>query len=83
MAEPLVDPNQRIPHSTASSVAFLGPEGTFSHVAVTDIYPHANLMPQPTITRIFEAVHMSECEFGVVPYENRYVNFWNAFRDIF
>lgn len=52
-------------------VAFLGPEGTFSHVAVRQAFgAHAEALAQPTIADVFAAVERGEAEHGVVPIEN-------------
>lgn len=52
-------------------VAFLGPEGTFSHLAVRSAFgAHAVALAQPTIADVFAAVERGEAEHGVVPIEN-------------
>lgn len=52
-------------------VAYLGPEGTFSHQAVQNIFPgRINQISCSTITRVFDAVINEEVIFGAVPAEN-------------
>lgn len=52
-------------------VAYLGPEGTFTHEAATKQFGKSvTFVPCKTISDIFEAVAASRCEFGVVPIEN-------------
>lgn len=53
------------------SVAFLGPEGTFSQQAAYKHFGHAiHAAPRITIDEIFRAVECGDCQFGVVPVEN-------------
>lgn len=53
------------------SVAFLGPEGTFSHEAVIKYFGHRiKLVPSETIISIFESVTTNKADYGVVPVEN-------------
>jgi chorismate mutase/prephenate dehydratase len=53
------------------SVAFLGPEGTFTQQAALKHFGHAiNATPYPAIDEIFRAVESGACQFGVVPVEN-------------
>ncbi|MDO8524627.1 MAG: prephenate dehydrogenase/arogenate dehydrogenase family protein [bacterium] len=76
----LVD-NQPIKAKKASSIShlkqqgakvgFLGPQGTFSHQAATNLFPNTNkLIPFNAIREIFEAVNNQTIDFGVVPAEN-------------
>ena len=53
-----------------SSVAFLGPEGTFTSEAARIVAPLAERVPLPTITAVLESVRSSSVPFGVVPIEN-------------
>ena len=61
---------------TMTNIAYLGPEGSFSHIAA---YLHAAdrseqlgglLKPSKSIREVFEAVESGDCRVGVVPYEN-------------
>ena len=53
------------------SVAFLGPDGTFSHMAATEFFGNsAEFRPMSRLGDIFEAVSNRSCELGVIPLEN-------------
>jgi len=52
-------------------IAFLGPEGTFSHqAALRSFGSSVEYRPMPTIQAIFEEVARKHCALGVVPIEN-------------
>lgn len=59
-----------------TNIAYLGPEGSFSHIAA---YLHAEdledreggqLKPFGSIDEVFESVEDGDCAWGLVPYEN-------------
>lgn len=52
-------------------VAYLGPEGTFTHAASIKHFGHAAVcVSQSTIDSVFSRVESGECNYGVVPVEN-------------
>jgi chorismate mutase/prephenate dehydratase len=53
------------------SIAYLGPEGTFTHLAAIKIFGSGNnFVPKETITDVFNEIEKNMIEFGVVPLEN-------------
>lgn len=53
------------------NVAFLGPDGTFTHAAVTRQFGHSvRALAFPTIEDVFREVESGNADFGVVPIEN-------------
>lgn len=52
-------------------VAYLGPDGTFSHSAAVKHFGYAmSANPQTSIDKIFKEVEAGNCEYGVIPIEN-------------
>lgn len=52
-------------------VAFLGPEGTFTHSAAIKHFGHQTAtLPASTIHEVFRAVEVGSAHYGVVPVEN-------------
>lgn len=53
------------------NVAYLGPEGTFTHLAARKHFGHAvSLLPLASIDGVFREVESGRVRFGVVPIEN-------------
>ena len=53
------------------TIAFLGPEGTFTQAAAVKHFGYAVLSrPLPTIGAVFDEVESGEADYGVVPVEN-------------
>ncbi len=52
-------------------VAYLGPAGTFSHLAALRYFgSSAGYHPQPSIDEVFKAVEQQRADYGLVPLEN-------------
>lgn len=52
-------------------VAFLGPEGTYTHGAVLKHFGRdVDLAPMTSLADVFREVEAGDCQFGVVPIEN-------------
>jgi len=52
-------------------VAYLGPEGTFSHLAAVQAFGRScHFEPQESIAKVFREVELGHCQFGIVPVEN-------------
>jgi chorismate mutase / prephenate dehydratase len=60
----------RKPVKSPAVVAYLGPEGTFSHLVAHRRHPAASGLPCATITEVFHAVSSGEATLGIVPIEN-------------
>lgn len=58
----------------STSVAYLGPKGTYSHLATTRYFEHYEGHMQEhycsSFSEIVQKVETGECEFGVIPIEN-------------
>jgi len=52
------------------TVAYLGPEATFTHVAASLLFEPSGLLPHPTIPDCIEAVVSGKVAYAVVPLEN-------------
>ena len=56
---------------TPTKVAFLGPEGTFTHQAALKHFGQsAQVVSHTAIDKVFREVEAGACQFGVVPIEN-------------
>ena len=66
------------------TVAYLGPEGTFSHIAAVSKFGHSvAYLAQNTIDDIFNAVSDGAADYGCVPIENSSEGAVNLTLDIF
>lgn len=66
------------------TVAYLGPQATFSHQAAAAHFGSAvNVEPERTIGDVFEAVERGRAHYGVVPIENSLEGAVNATLDCF
>jgi chorismate mutase / prephenate dehydratase len=55
----------------ATTVAYLGPEFTYSHLAAIERFGQsAELLPVATIAAVFEEVDRGQADYGLVPIEN-------------
>ena len=65
-------------------VAYLGPEGTFSHMAATSLYGGTSTFhPVDAIEDVFDQVEKGMYDLGVVPVENSYEGSVNVTLDLF
>lgn len=51
-------------------VGYLGPKGTFTKIAVNELFPHAEKIPYETIPASIDAVTNGNVDYAVVPLEN-------------
>jgi chorismate mutase/prephenate dehydratase len=66
------------------TVAYLGPEATFSHQAALNLYGQSSTYrAAETIEEVFGLVEKGICEWGVVPIENSYEGSVNITLDLF
>ena len=55
---------------TTQTVAYLGPEASFTHLASKELFEHETLVPIRTIPECIEAVVSGKVDIAVVPIEN-------------
>jgi chorismate mutase/prephenate dehydratase len=59
-----------VTRAAPSPVAFMGPPGTFSHLAARALFPDRTTLEAPTIAEVVDLVVRREADVGVVPIEN-------------
>jgi len=59
-----------MPDPFTAAVAYLGPEGTFSHIVAHRRHPKKRGLPCTTIAEVFHAVRSGDAAYGIVPIEN-------------
>lgn len=65
-------------------VAYLGPQGTFTHMAALKQFGGSvELIPAPSIARVFDEVEHHRANYGLVPIENSTEGIVNATLDSF
>lgn len=64
-------------------VAFQGELGAYSEHASTELFADAELLPQSSIRRVFEAVEVGRAQFGIVPMDNSQAGSINETYDLF
>ncbi len=66
------------------SVAFMGPEGTFSHLAsIAKFGTSSHFLPVDSIAEVFAQVERSHCDYGIVPVENSWAGVVHETLDTF
>lgn len=66
------------------NIAYLGPEGTFTHIAAIKQFGNDNIfMPMKSIKNVFESVVQEHVNFGIVPIENSTEGIVNYTLDMF
>jgi chorismate mutase/prephenate dehydratase len=52
-------------------VAYLGPEGTYSHAAATKLFGESSqFLPHNSLTKVVDMVERSDADIGILPFEN-------------
>lgn len=51
-------------------VSFQGEPGANSHLAIKEVFPHAQIVPCPTFEDAFDAVKSGEADCGMIPIQN-------------
>lgn len=69
---------------TPTTISYLGPEATFTHVAAMGLFGHsAEYVPQTSIRDVFMEVAKGKCDYGVAPVENSIEGAINHTLDLF
>ena len=63
-------------------VAYQGVEGAFAHIALRELFPHAEAVSCPTWDEVFAKVAAGDAACGVVPFENSHAGDVSAVLDL-
>ena len=63
-------------------VAYQGVEGAFAHIALRELFPHAEAVSCPTWDEVFAKVSAGDAAYGVVPFENSHAGDVSAVLDL-
>ena len=63
-------------------VAYQGVEGAFAHIALRQLFPHAEAVSCPTWDEVFARVSSGDAARGVVPFENSHAGDVSAVLDL-
>jgi chorismate mutase/prephenate dehydratase len=63
-------------------VAYQGVEGAYAHIALHNLFPHAEALSCPTWDAVFDAVEAGDAAYGVVPFENSHAGDVSAVLDL-
>ena len=63
-------------------VAYQGVEGAFAHIALRELFPHAEAVSCPTWDEVFARVSAGDAAYGVVPFENSHAGDVSAVLDL-
>lgn len=63
-------------------VAYQGVEGAFAHIALRNLFPHAEAVSCPTWDEVFNRVASGDAACGVVPFENSHAGDVSAVLDL-
>ena len=63
-------------------VAYQGVEGAFAHIALRQLFPHAEAVSCPTWDEVFAKVSAGDAAYGVVPFENSHAGDVSAVLDL-
>ena len=62
----------RIVMSVSKKLAYLGPEGSFSHEAASKYHKNGTLVPVETVEKVIDLVVANKAGMGIVPFWNPY-----------
>jgi prephenate dehydratase len=66
-----------------TTVAYQGEKGAYSEEGAASLFPEADLSPQASIRKVFEAVEVGRVEYGLVPMDNSQAGSINETYDLF